>query len=176
MHEQAEHKQAGHQRAGKLVLLALVGLGCLSNSAGVNARTTTVAESTCQTISRTQVIALFDKWNRALLTKRTDVVVAEYAPNATLLPTVQNGPLSGSEIAKYFEYFLKQSPSAIVDTRVIQTGCNVAYDIGLYTFKVDGDQPGSRKEVKARYTFIYVPMHGKWLITHQHSSAVPVPP
>jgi hypothetical protein len=78
-------------------------------------------------------------------------------------------------IGQYFDYFLKQSPVATIDTRVIQTGCNFAYDIGLYTFMVDGDQPGSRKQVKARYTFIYAPVHGKWLIEHHHSSALPVP-
>jgi uncharacterized protein (TIGR02246 family) len=130
----------------------------------------------CQPISRQQVIGLFDHWNQALATKKPDQVVATYAPDATLLPTVQNGPLIGPEaIGQYFIYFLKQSPSATIDTRVIHTGCNIAYDIGLYTFMVDGDQPGTRKQVKARYTFIYAPVHGKWLIVHHHSSALPVP-
>jgi uncharacterized protein (TIGR02246 family) len=142
---------------------------------GAGARTTD-AEGACQTISKPQVIALFEKWNRSLLTKRSDAVLADYAPDATLLPTVENGPLTGRKmIGRYFDYFLKQSPAATIDTRVIQTGCNFAYDIGLYTFMVDGDQPGSRKQVKARYTFIYAPVHGKWLIEHHHSSALPVP-
>jgi uncharacterized protein (TIGR02246 family) len=160
-------------QAAKFVVLALI--GGLGATASANARAPG-AESACQTISKPQVIALFDKWNRALLTKRTEAVVADYAPDATLLPTVQNGPLTGPEmIGKYFDYFLKQSPAATIDTRVIHTGCNFAYDIGLYSFMVDGDQPGSRKQVKARYTFIYAPVHGKWLIVHHHSSALPVP-
>jgi uncharacterized protein (TIGR02246 family) len=134
-----------------------------------------VTQTSCRTLSKAQVTALFDHWNRALLTKRPDTVVAEYAADATLLPTVQNGPLIGPEaLTKYFDYFLKQSPQATIDTRVIHTGCNIAYDIGLYTFLMDGDQPGARKQVKARYTFIYAPVHGKWLIVHHHSSAVPV--
>jgi uncharacterized protein (TIGR02246 family) len=136
---------------------------------------TAVTQAPCQTISKAQVISLFDRWNRALLTRRTDAVVAEYAPDATLLPTVQDGPLIGPEaIGKYFAYFLKQSPEATVETRAIQTGCNIAYNIGLYTFAVDGDQPGTRKQVKARFTFIYAPVHGKWLIVHHHSSAFPL--
>jgi uncharacterized protein (TIGR02246 family) len=160
-------------QAAKFVVLAL--LGCLGAATSVNARTTGT-ESACQTISKPQVIALFDKWNRSLLTKRTEAVVADYAPDATLLPTVQNGPLMGPEmIGKYFDHFLKESPAATIDTRVIHTGCNFAYDIGLYSFMVDGDQPGSRKQIKARYTFIYAPVHGKWLIVHHHSSALPVP-
>ena len=102
-------------------------------------------------------------------------MVATYAPNASLLPTVQNGPLIGPQaIGKYFDHFLAQSPEATIETRVIRTACDVAYDIGLYSFMVDGDQPGTRKQVRARYTFIYAPVHGKWLIAHHHSSAVPV--
>jgi uncharacterized protein (TIGR02246 family) len=159
-------------RAAKLIML--IYFGWLGVPAGADARTT--GEAACQIVSSPQVVSLFEKWNQALRTKRTDAVVADYAPGATLLPTVQNGPLIGHEmISKYFVSFLKQSPTATVDTRVIHTGCNVAYDIGLYSFMVDGDQPGSRKQVKARYTFIYAPVHGKWLIVHHHSSALPVP-
>jgi uncharacterized protein (TIGR02246 family) len=130
----------------------------------------------CQTITRQQVIGLFDRWNQALATRKVDQVVATYAPDATLLPTVQNGPLIGPEaIGGYFTHFLKLSPQATIETRVIHTGCNVAYDIGLYTFMVDGDQPNTRRQEKARYTFIYAPVHGKWLIVHHHSSSLPVP-
>jgi uncharacterized protein (TIGR02246 family) len=143
--------------------------------AAVSARTMP-PEATCQTLTKPQVAALFDRWNRALDTRKTDNVVATYAPDATLLPTVENGPLTGSAaIGKYFTYFLKQAPQATVVTRTIQAGCNIAYDIGLYTFMVDGDQPGARVPVKARYTFIYEPVHGKWMIVHHHSSALPVP-
>jgi uncharacterized protein (TIGR02246 family) len=134
-------------------------------------------QTSCRTISKTQVIALFDQWNRALLTKRTAAVVAEYANDATLLPTVQNGPLVGPvAIGEYFTYFLKQSPRATIEKRIIHTGCDIAYDVGLYSFMVDGDRPGEHKEVKARYTFIYAPVHGKWLIVHHHSSAFPETP
>jgi hypothetical protein len=73
--------------------------------------------------------------------------------------------------------FLKQSPRGAIDQHVIHTGCNIAYDIaydiGLYTFEVDGDTPGTRREIKARYTFVYVLDQGKWLIAHHHSSKVP---
>jgi uncharacterized protein (TIGR02246 family) len=163
------------RRTAGLFILALAVL------AGVNAPTAAgareaVAQKSCRTLSKTQVAAQFDQWNRALLTKRPETVVAQYATDATLLPTVENGPLIGPEaIGAYFTKFLKQSPQATIDKSVIGTGCNIAYDIGLYTFMVDGDQPGARKQVKARFTFIYAPVHGKWLIVHHHSSALPVP-
>jgi uncharacterized protein (TIGR02246 family) len=128
----------------------------------------------CQTITTKQVAALFDRWNDSLSTKNPDDVVANYAPDATLLPTVQSGPLTGpAAIRGYFVDFLKKSPHGAIDDRIVHTGCSIAYDIGLYTFTVDGDQPGTHTQVKARYTFIYAPEHGRWLIVHHHSSAVP---
>jgi uncharacterized protein (TIGR02246 family) len=162
------------RRTAGLFFLALAVLGGVSAPAPAGARET-VAQKSCRTLSKTQVAAQFDQWNRALLTKRTEAVVAQYAPDATLLPTVENGPLIGPEaIGAYFTKFLKQSPQATIETRVIRTGCDIAYDIGLYTFMVDGDQPGARKQVKARFTYVYAPVHGKWLIVHHHSSAFPV--
>jgi uncharacterized protein (TIGR02246 family) len=131
----------------------------------------------CQFITNAQVTALFDRWNNSLATGNPDAVVANYAAGATLLPTVQNGPLIGpAAIRGYFAYFLKQSPRGEIKDRVIHLGCNIAYDIGLYTFTINGDQPDTRKEVKARYTFIYAPEHGRWLIVHHHSSALPESP
>jgi uncharacterized protein (TIGR02246 family) len=155
------------------IILGLAALAAVSASSPATARPPVV--SSCQTISKSEVVTLFDDWNRALLTKRSEAVVAEYAADATLLPTVQNGPLIGAEaIGNYFAYFLKKSPQATVETRVILTGCNFAYDSGLYTFTVDAEKPGMRERVKARFTFIYAPVHGKWLIVHHHSSADPV--
>jgi uncharacterized protein (TIGR02246 family) len=158
------------QIAAGLAGLAII---ALSSPTPAQARNTEV----CQSITKQQVAGLFDHWNHALGTRKTEQVVAAYTPDATLLPTVQDGPLVGpAEIGKYFTYFLKQSPAATIETRIIHTGCNVAYDIGVYDFQVDGDQPGARKQVKARYTFVYVPVHGKWLIAHHHSSVLPEPP
>ena len=157
----------------RFVAVAVLSIaGVLAGQGGAGAR----EAAACAKISKDQVERLFDRWNDALATKRPDAVVATYAPDASLLPTVENGPLIGREQIKgYFVGFLKKSPAATIKTRVIKTGCNIAYDIGLYDFMVDGDQPNTRKEVKARYTFIYAPDHGKWLIVHHHSSALPEP-
>jgi hypothetical protein len=65
---------------------------------------------------------------------------------------------------------------APIDRRIVHIGCNIAYDVGLYTFELDGDQPGTRTKVGARYTFIYAAEGGKWLIVHHHSSALPESP
>lgn len=128
----------------------------------------------CAAITPTQVAGLFDRWNAALATGNPDAVTATYTPDAVLLPTVERGPLIGTAaIRGYFVGFLKKHPHGTIDTRVIRIGCNMAYDVGLYTFMLDGTAPGSRVALHARYTYIYVPDHGHWLIVHHHSSAVP---
>ncbi|HVY16759.1 MAG TPA: SgcJ/EcaC family oxidoreductase [Rhodopila sp.] len=158
-------------RSSTLRLLGFTLVFCL----GVGLDQPASARVACQTLNKQQVAALFDRWNQALQTRQTDKVVALYAPDATLLPTVQNGPLVGRDkIAPYFDHFLALAPVAKIETRVIETGCNVAWDIGLYAFTENGDQPGSHKQIEARYTFIYAPVHGHWLIVHHHSSAQPV--
>jgi len=132
--------------------------------------------SACAPITTAQVAALFDRWNKTLATKNPDTVVGNYAPDATLLPTVENGPLVGTApIRGYFVYFLKNSPHGAIDQRIIHVGCNIAYDVGTYTFTLDGAEPGSHSTVHARYTFVYAPSHGTWLIVHHHSSAMPKP-
>jgi uncharacterized protein (TIGR02246 family) len=158
-------------RLSAVLFAAMITVGLLPTGAHAQPK-----PATCQAITDQQVAALFDRWNKTLATRNPDTVAANYAGNATLLPTVQNGPLIGHDaIHCYFVSFLKQAPDGKIDQRVIHRGCNIAYDVGLYTFTVNGDQPNSRKQVRARYTFVYAPEHGKWLIVHHHSSALPVP-
>jgi uncharacterized protein (TIGR02246 family) len=133
------------------------------------------AQTSCHRITEAGVIDLYNRWSEALQTKQIAAVMAKYADDATFFPTFQNGPLVGSDaIGKYFTGLIKQSVQAKVESRSIRIGCDMAFDDGLYTLSVDGDRPGSRKETKARYTFVYTPVQGKWRIVHQHSSAVPV--
>jgi uncharacterized protein (TIGR02246 family) len=167
-------------RTTLLAVIASMGLAAFAGSAAAQPRPPSAQlrppSIVCQPITDQQVAGLFDLWDKALLTGDPDAVVSRYTADATLLPTVQNGPLEGhAAIRDYFVYFLKQKPLGHIDQRVIRLGCNVAWDIGLYTFTVNGDQPGTRKQVHARYTFVYVPQRGGWLIAHHHSSALPVP-
>ena len=154
-------------RRGRVVWPAI---GLLAGVAAGRAQ----ADTRCAAITQAQVAALFDRWNAALATRDPDAVVRTYAPDAVLLPTVENGPLIGREaIRGYFVAFLKKNPHGTIDRRTIRIGCNVAYDVGLYTFMTDGEQPGSRVAVPARYTYIYEPRGGEWLIVHHHSSRQP---
>jgi len=127
------------------------------------------ADAACKAIDEAQVAALFDRWNDSLRTLDPDKVVANYATDGVLLATVSNKPRTNpAEIRDYFVKFLKSAPQGKIDSRIVKIGCNVAQDVGTYTFKFkDG------KTVHARYTYVYEWQNGSWLIAHHHSSAMP---
>ncbi len=125
--------------------------------------------ASCAKSDPAQISALFDRWNRSLATLDPDKVVANYAQDAVLLPTVSNKPRTNhAEIRDYFVHFLEKKPQGRIDRRVLKIGCNVAQDVGLYTFRF---KDGS--EVSARYSYVYEYRDGQWLIAHHHSSAMP---
>lgn len=127
------------------------------------------ATQSCAPTDERQIAALFDRWNASLATQNPDMVVANYAPDAVLLPTVSNQARTNpQEIRDYFVKFLKNGPQGSIDQRIIKVGCNVAQDVGVYTFRF---QDG--KTVHARYTYVYEWRNGQWLISHHHSSAMP---
>lgn len=125
---------------------------------------------TCAPINEQQVAALFDRWNASLATGNPHKVVENYAPTSLLLPTVSNKPrYSAAEKEDYFEHFLHDSPRGKIDQRFVSIGCNTAVDAGLYTFTF----AKTGAVVKARYSYTYAFIDGKWLITSHHSSAMP---
>ena len=131
------------------------------------------AAESCATLDSKAVAALFDDWNFALSSLDAGRVVQRYWPDAVLLPTDSNSPrTSAATIGDYYEHFLARRPRAHIDTRTIQGGCNVAMDVGTYTFSLMDDK-GVTSEVAARYTFIYQYRDGGWKILDQHSSAMP---
>jgi uncharacterized protein (TIGR02246 family) len=149
-----------------LATTAATSLLALSFATGANAASGAAA---CAPVTQAQVSALFDRWNDSLRTLDPDKVTANYAPDGVLLPTVSNNPRSTpAEIRDYFVKFLKGEPRGTIDKRIIRIGCNVAQDVGTYTFKFkDGTS------VHARYTYVYELVNGQWLIAHHHSSAMP---
>ncbi len=131
------------------------------------------AAEKCETLDPKGVAALFDQWNFSLSSLDANQVVQRYWPDAVLLPTVSNTPRTNAAmIGDYFEHFLEKRPRGRIDTRTIQSGCNVAMDMGTYTFSLM-DSTGITSEVAARYTFVYLFRDGAWKIAHHHSSAMP---
>lgn len=133
---------------------------------GVSAQARTAS---CASTDEAQVAALFDRWNASLATLDPDRVVANYATDGVLLPTVSNQPRGNhAEIRDYFVSFLQKKPQGKIDRRFVKVGCNLATDVGTYTFSF---KDGSK--VSARYSFVYEFKDGRWLIAHHHSSAMP---
>ena len=114
----------------------------------------------------------FEKWNKALLTKDPDKVVACYAEDAILLPTVSAKVRHDhDEIRDYFVHFLAKNPAGRIDEQNIRIFNDIAINSGLYTFAVtENDQ---RKDVAARFTFVYRKNAQGWQIIEHHSSVLP---
>ena len=121
--------------------------------------------------TETEVLNLFEKWNRALQTRDPEQVVALYAHDAILLPTVSNLVRHNhDEIRDYFERFLEKGPSGSIDEANVRILGDIAINSGIYTFDF-ASSPAER--VQARYTFVYQQRAGEWLIIEHHSSVMP---
>jgi uncharacterized protein (TIGR02246 family) len=150
------------------VAFAVAVAGCASAPSELESASTRT--EVCKATNEQEISALFDRWNRSLQTGDPREVVANYAPRSVLLPTVSNKPrLTEAEKEDYFQHFLENKPIGKIDSRTIIIGCNTAVDAGLYTFTFGT----TGEQVKARYTYTYMWDGKQWLITSQHSSAMP---
>jgi uncharacterized protein (TIGR02246 family) len=128
----------------------------------------------CTVATYPEITALFDRWNDSLKTLDPKLVDKNYARDAVLLPTLSGEvDQTPDDREKYFEYFLTNRPTGVIDMRVIKLGCNEAIDIGLYTFTYHDETGKETKTVPARYTYTYVWNGTTWLISTHHSSARP---
>lgn len=119
-----------------------------------------------------EIASLFDKWNAALKTADPDRVVACYAPDAILLPTVSAQVRHNhAEIRDYFVHFCAKQPDGRIDEANIRMFGDIAINSGRYTFELTDN--GQRVTVAARFTFVYRKSDTGWLITEHHSSVMP---
>jgi len=114
----------------------------------------------------------FVLWNKALQTGNPDKVVACYAPDAILLPTVSAKVRHNhDEIRDYFVHFLLKQPYGRITEQNIRIYDTIAINSGLYTFTLTAD--GVKTDVAARFTFVYRKIQDRWLIIEHHSSISP---
>jgi uncharacterized protein (TIGR02246 family) len=160
-------------QAIRIVAIALVlWVGLVLPAPALAGTAGTAPLGACVATTEKDIAQLFDDWNQALQTGDPDAVVATYAQDALLLPTMSNMPRdTPSEIRDYFVHFLAGKPVGRIDERLIRIGCNTAMDSGLYTFTLNRE--GKTVDVPARYTFEYAYQDGKWLIVGHHSSRMP---
>ena len=122
--------------------------------------------------TKNEISDQFEMWNQALQTGDPDNVVACYAADAILLPTVSAKVRHNhAEIRDYFVHFLAKKPSGRITEQNIRIYDNIAINSGLYTFSLTGDD--GQAEVGARFTFVYQKNNDGWLIIEHHSSILP---
>ncbi len=156
-----------------LLFIALICAGSAAAASSAPPAAPAKGGAACTPVDKATIATLFDSWNLSLASLDPDVVAQRYWPDAVLLPTVSNTPrTSTAMIRDYFVHFLEKRPRGRIDSRTIQIGCNIAIDMGTYTFSVMAPT-GAISEVAARYTFVYSYHDGAWKIAHHHSSAMP---
>jgi uncharacterized protein (TIGR02246 family) len=134
------------------------------------------APPSCNASSTADIERQFAKFNAAWSTKDPDKVTALFTHDAVLLATVSNLPRTDpGGVRDYFVTFLKQSPSARIDTSTIKLDCNTASRVGTWTVTLK-DNSGASQDLKARYSFVYRYDRGGWKIDHLHSSLMPEKP
>ena len=122
--------------------------------------------------TKNEISDQFVKWNDALQTEIPDNVVACYAEDAILLPTVSPKVRHNhDEIRDYFVHFLSKKPHGRITEQNIRIYDDIAINSGLYTFTLMGD--GGQADVAARFTFVYRKYENGWLIIEHHSSILP---
>jgi uncharacterized protein (TIGR02246 family) len=129
-----------------------------------------------RTVTKAQVLGLFDDWNAALRTGDPRKVADLYAKDAVLLPTVSdNVRTDRAEIVDYFEHFLRNKPVGTkIESVVNVLDRDTVIDAGVYEFALTDHETGAKSTVKARYTYAYEKQpDGTWLIVNHHSSKMP---
>lgn len=118
------------------------------------------------------IAALFDQWNAALQTLDPDQVVALYANDAVLLPTLSNTVRHNhAELKDYFVSFLQKRPKGTINESNVRDLGNTAVHSGIYTFALTAN--GETSEAKCRFTFVYRKDGDHWKIIEHHSSLMP---
>jgi len=122
--------------------------------------------------AKNEISNQFDIWNKALQTGDPNDVVACYAEDAILLPTVSAKVRHNhDEIRDYFVHFLSKRPHGTITEHNIRIYGDIAINSGLYTFSLTQD--GVQADVAARFIFVYRKQADGWLIIEHHSSILP---
>lgn len=118
--------------------------------------------------------ANFKVWNDALQTGDYALVASLYSTSdLSFLPTVSNDFIRDSPSTQnYFIEFLKKLPYGTITADKVQSFCEGNYlHSGMYTFSVG--PAADRKQVEARFSYLWALIEKEWKIVHHHSSVRP---
>jgi uncharacterized protein (TIGR02246 family) len=143
-------------------------------AAAMAATTPAQGHHACPAATPAQIEAQFARFSDAWATRDPDTVVALFTREPVLLPTVSNTPRTTPEgVRDYFVTFLRNSPVGHIDTSTVEIDCDTASRVGTWTVTLTDPATGARRDVAARYSFIYRWEDGQWKIDHLHSSMMP---
>lgn len=116
--------------------------------------------------------AALHTWAATVATRDVEAILALYAPNAILVPTLSNEVRDCQDSRReYFRNFLANE-GLVCDIQIFKK--RVSHKLstvvvgGLYVFHYrEGD---SAVSVPARFLFTFEQIDGRWLITGHHSS------
>ena len=129
----------------------------------------------CPAVTQAQVESQFQRFMDAWASNDPSRVQALFAPDATLLATVSNAERTSPDAVRdYFVSFLKNKPTAVVETSTVTIDCNTATRAGNWKVTLTNAN-GERADVPARYSFLYKWDGRDWKIQHLHSSVRPAP-
>lgn len=112
------------------------------------------------------------RWAETIGTRDVDAVLALYAPDAILVPTMSDDVRGREDDRRaYFESFLASERircGITVQKKRVSRKLGTVVIGGLYTFTMLKD--GRDEVVPARFLFTFEEIGGRWLITGHHSS------
>ena len=118
------------------------------------------------------MIPLLTRWLQAVCSRDPNEVLALYTSDAVLLGTFAEEIKQGAELRDYFIEFLdKPELCGQLNSCVDQKMDEGLVLSGTYTFWWLG--AGGPRSEQARFSFVFVPADGDWLILNHHSSVVP---
>jgi uncharacterized protein (TIGR02246 family) len=161
-----------------ILFIASASFALGANTNKSNLSPTAIASSSnsgqCAKTDEASVKGLFTRWNNSLQTLDPKKVVENYADDGVLLPTVSNTPRTNHAMMEnYFEEFLLKKPFGTINSSTVRIDCNMAFDVGTYTFDLTDPATKVSSKVPARYSYVYRYIDGQWLIAHHHSSVMP---
>lgn len=103
-----------------------------------------------------------------------DQIMALYAPDAIMISTFAQDPLTKREQIEEFFQMVVVNPD--IDVKILEshprTYDQLATNSGRYALSYTQD--GESVTIPARFTFVYKLENGKWMIVEHHSSRMPV--
>jgi uncharacterized protein (TIGR02246 family) len=129
----------------------------------------------CAPLTHTDAADLFSRWSTALAESNVMQLADLYSDGAELAAHGEDAPHRGRHaILAYYESLLRRHPQALVTSRTIETGCNVATESGVIVYRVTGKRKGTRMLLGGRYMTQYRFEDGAWRIGRHLLGAHPI--